>query len=378
MVNGQPAVVERKMGSLRIRTLAGVAAAVAAMACHDRARPRPADPWVVGREPITSIRGDSVEFAGIDGVERLSNGSVVVANTGASKVLVFDSRGRLTMATGAKGSGPGDFRGTLRLVAGSGDSTLVYDTALLRWSVLAPGGQFVRPLPQGAEPSLPTWLYRGAMVANSATRPVGRWAIAVVDRVRATDPDYRHLIEARIDRAGLLWIADSGNASRWQVFTDSVGPGHPVTLPAGAEWVSAGPGYVVLVVRDSLDLERVEVRSLVGVRDVDASPGASASVGLDTTLVARRLTALFPRLMMAQELFYSNHGRYSAAADSLEFRLDGAGRLLISGDSKRWLGVLVDPPSGVTCAVSVGFASPAGWSDGTPFCSSVRGLETAR
>ncbi len=365
------------MGSLRIRTLAAVVAAVSAGACHDRSAPLPADPWVVGEEPITSIRGDSVEFAGIDGVERLSNGSVVVANTGASKVLVFDSQGRLTMATGSKGSGPGDFRGTLRLVAGSGDSSLVYDTALLRWSVLAPGGQFVRQLSPGGEPSLPTWLYRGAMVANSGTRPVGRWAIAVVDRLRAADPDYRHLIEARIDRAGLLWIADPGSGSRWQVFTDSVGPGHPVTLPGGAEWVSAGPGYVVVVARDSLDLERVEVRSLAGFRG-DASAGTAAVVELDTTAAARRLTAAFPRLMMAQERYYSKHGHYSAAADSLEFRLDGEGRLLISGDSKRWLGVLVEPLSGVTCAVSVGFASPAGWSDGTPFCSSVRGPEHAR
>src|SRR5687767_10774943 len=70
--------------------------------------------WTVDAQPV--VRIGEVEaapvymFSGITGAVRLSDGRIVVADSGASNLRVYDARGRHVSTLGGPGSGPGEFQ----------------------------------------------------------------------------------------------------------------------------------------------------------------------------------------------------------------------------------------------------------------------------
>ena len=84
---------------------------------------------------------------------------------------------------------------------------------------------------------------------------------------------------------------------------------------------------------------------------------------------AAALLAAFPNLLMAQELYYSSHAKYTANVDSLRLNPPFPYLLFfLGGDSHGWSAVAVRPATGASCGISVGSPAPLGWLDGTPFC----------
>jgi hypothetical protein len=143
-----------------------------------------------------------------------------------------------------------------------------------------------------------------------------------------------------------------------------------VAIPKGFELVEAGDDFVLGVEHDAMDQELVRVYSLT--RTGNPAPPRKEPLA---PLIARRnpgegsLLADFRNLMMAQEVFYSNHASYTTDADSLAFTpATGAEVLILHGDKRRWAAILYDRKAGSTCGISVGFPAPAGWVDGYPFC----------
>ena len=131
---------------------------------------------------------------------RLSDRSILVANSGGFELLLFDSSGRFQRAIGRKGKGPGEFQGPISLFAWRADSVAVYDPATLRWTVFDPALVAARttsaPNPEMLQP---TWLYQGAVVNDGLLLPVYRWMVAALDTARRKDPEFQRLIRARRD-----------------------------------------------------------------------------------------------------------------------------------------------------------------------------------
>ena len=103
--------------------------------------------WRVAANPsivIGARAGDPrASLHNVQGVRRLRDGRIVIANDGSKQLLFFDSAGRYLEAVGGQGDGPGEFQFLTALWL-CGDSLRVYDGRLSRLSVFDPDGRFAR------------------------------------------------------------------------------------------------------------------------------------------------------------------------------------------------------------------------------------------
>lgn len=326
--------------------------------------------WEVSTQP-TLVIADSAnprghEFNGISSARRLGDRRILVANAGGPELVLYDSAGRYQRAVGRKGEGPGEFQGPISVFGWRSDSLVVYDPAVLRWTILDPVLVAARTVPVPSPDFLqPTWLYRGAIVVDGVNDPAPAWVLSVLDSVRKADPGYARLIRAWHDDVGALWIRDSLNIQRWLVYTHAGPPTAKVVLPPKFEPLEIGEDFVLGLTQDSLGVEEVRAHSL------QRPKGSAPARDLTPIQVPRELAMLqsFRDVLIAQEVHYSSHGSYTANLDSLKLNSQFPGRLfLVAGDSRHWAGVSVRPETGVTCGLSVGWPAPLGWLDGTPFC----------
>ncbi len=116
----------------------------------------PRSTWIEGM-PTLALSADAALTLGDSGADghglfrvrsvgRLRNGDLVVANGGASQILVFDSGGRLRRTIGRSGAGPGEFTNLVFSQVMS-DSIWAYDLLQRRVSVFTPNGAVVRTVP---------------------------------------------------------------------------------------------------------------------------------------------------------------------------------------------------------------------------------------
>jgi hypothetical protein len=203
------------------------------------------------------------------------------------------------------------------------------------------------------------------MINDGVRGGLPSWTLTVLAKARQADPDYSRLLHGRRDDLGALWIRDSLDHGRWAVHTDTSGARATVSLPDGVEPVQIGRDFVLGLERDSLDVERLTLRSLQRPPDT----GVGQGVEVEALPADPAIISALPSLLMVQEMHYVKHARYASSPDSLQLGTPLPFRLFIlAGDARRWSAVAVDAATGVTCGLSVGWPAPVGWLDGTPFC----------
>jgi len=108
----------------------------------------PRQQWMLSPQPVLSIGAldgtDAEMLYQVTDVERLSDGSWLVANGGTEEVRVFDSEGNYLRTVGRAGEGPGEFVSLSRVYVLPADSIAVYDSRQRRVTVFDPAGQTVR------------------------------------------------------------------------------------------------------------------------------------------------------------------------------------------------------------------------------------------
>ncbi|HST62000.1 MAG TPA: hypothetical protein VLK84_25085 [Longimicrobium sp.] len=118
--------------------------------------------WSLGAQPLARIGaggGAGQDLHRVYGGLVNRDGRIVVGNSGTGEIRFYDRTGIYLFASGREGSGPGEFRAINWLSAGRGDSILVYDLRMRRFSVLNAGGNFARAFESRAP--------------RGSTRPVG-------------------------------------------------------------------------------------------------------------------------------------------------------------------------------------------------------------
>lgn len=80
---------------------------------------------------------------GVMGAVRLSDGTIVVANSGTSELILFDAQGQHLATVGGEGQGPGEFSFIVSLAVLPGDTLLAYDLRQRRLSWFDSQGRFV-------------------------------------------------------------------------------------------------------------------------------------------------------------------------------------------------------------------------------------------
>ncbi len=106
--------------------------------------------WRFSDEPLLHIgvlEGDpSYQLFRVAGAVRLSDGRIVIANSGTNELRYYDSTGTYLSSSGRKGGGPGEFDGLMSLWVSAGDSLHTYDWRNRRISVFDSSGNFVRSI----------------------------------------------------------------------------------------------------------------------------------------------------------------------------------------------------------------------------------------
>lgn len=104
--------------------------------------------WKVAEQPtvdIGALDGDpNYQLYRASSVTRLSDGRIVVANSGTHELRIYSSEGRYLQTIGREGEGPGEFEGSLWVDRIPGDTLVVWDQGSERISVFSPDGEFVR------------------------------------------------------------------------------------------------------------------------------------------------------------------------------------------------------------------------------------------
>lgn len=81
---------------------------------------------------------------------RLSDGTIVIANTGSSEVRYYDEAGRHLRSSGRRGGGPGEFESISFMRRLAGDTVLIWDARNRRVTLLGPDGAYIRDFtPEG-------------------------------------------------------------------------------------------------------------------------------------------------------------------------------------------------------------------------------------
>jgi hypothetical protein len=83
-------------------------------------------------------------FNWIVAVRRLSTGNLVIANFDPISIRVFDRAGHLASTFGRKGEGPGEYIDLSDLIVLPGDSLLLLDRMLRRFTLLDQSGKYIR------------------------------------------------------------------------------------------------------------------------------------------------------------------------------------------------------------------------------------------
>lgn len=103
--------------------------------------------WTVAKEPRFAVGGtdarEEYQLFRVTGATLLSDGRLVVANSGTSELRYYSPEGVHLGSSGREGDGPGEMRGLMELLALEGDSvlTLSFRPGLTWWDSL---GEFVR------------------------------------------------------------------------------------------------------------------------------------------------------------------------------------------------------------------------------------------
>jgi len=111
---------------------------------------RPNEEWRIAEVPNISIGTMDGplhdQLTDVRGVVQLSDGRIVVANAGTMEIRCYSSGGKFLWTSGRRGQGPGDYWMLTSLSRYRGDSLLVHDFGLRRYSVIDASGRFARSL----------------------------------------------------------------------------------------------------------------------------------------------------------------------------------------------------------------------------------------
>lgn len=338
--------------------------AVVAGCAPEREQAAVAD-WALSASPTLAVGDvdgtDSMVFARVTDARLMASGELMVADGGASVLVVFDTAGVERMRLGRKGRGPGEFTGVMTLAGLAGDSIAVWDDGQSRWTLVRGNEPSIDPSARIEGPS--AWIHAGVLVLSErALMPA--WTPPLLQRLADSLPEIRH---GFVDETSLLWVNTDTEGRVWQAYTQAEAVGR-ITLPASMRPTQFRADAIVGVQTDSLGLERVVVHALT--RPDGIAPDRTPSPAFSPDSAARfALTAAMRTSVVAQEMQYANGMSYTMSADSLNVDMPAGARFKVLEANKRgWSGVGYFTATGFSCGMIVGGRVPRGWSEGEVRC----------
>jgi hypothetical protein len=336
--------------------------------------------WRLSDQPLFDVgvaQGEEpYELEGAASSLRLSDGRVLIANTGSNEIRVFGDHGHFLGRIGRKGSGPGEFEGSIQLVAAGANGFAAFDRGQDRLSSFDSAGNYGdarRVEGPGTFTSFPlwVWLYRANWIVGPADSS-GRTGIARALSSMGDPPAgaYRYV---QVASDGRIWsqVRMPGDSTEaWQVHAPDGALIAIVDLPQHFEIHQIGSDFVLGRHWDANDVEHIQLfgvtpdTTMMAVMDVPPLDSSSLASLSDPLKVSLR------NLVMAQEMFYAENNRYATRTGTLEWDAGGGVLHLMEADRRGWVGVLVHENGPVICGMAVGNSTPPGWGEGSPKCGS--------
>ncbi len=94
-----------------------------------------------------------VRFSFVTGAVLLSNGTIVIADSRDSRVVLLRKTGEVTKVVGRNGEGPGEFKGMWSIGECAPDTAYVYDRTLRRMTLITASGTVARTIPMTFSPT---------------------------------------------------------------------------------------------------------------------------------------------------------------------------------------------------------------------------------
>jgi hypothetical protein len=173
-------------------------------------------------------------FVNVSAVREISDGRLLVLDTGDGKVFLLDAAWTVGRQVGRNGNGPGEYASPVRLFAIAGDSSAVRDWGNSRLLIIAPGGDAAGTMPDRQPPACRGHAFQFGSYAAADT--LGRW--------------YTASTPAHYSSAGAPRPADSAAIVRWSAGcrADTIayvpnpwGKDHTVVFPNGL--VTSDPSW---------------------------------------------------------------------------------------------------------------------------------------
>jgi hypothetical protein len=300
---------------------------------------------------------------------RLSDSRILVLNAGSQQFRIYDHRGKLVLAKGRRGRGPGEFSdlAPTRLTRLSHDTISIFDGGRQKLYTFTLSGAYVREQQMSERDAYDGWYYRRSWIDGPA-QGNGRTTVrAAIDKLPPPEPAFGVRL-IRVSQAGHLWVRSNapGNGPiAWRVFDLAGKQIAAVSTPPRFEIHEIGRDYLLGVSRDEFDVEFVQLFRLEGAAGAPlqkiAGPDAPYTAALRPVTEETRKTIMpaVRDLMQRQEVFYSRPiNQYVYAKDVHEFEnwqpTKGFISHVVFGGSLGWLGLVVDRQNNLVCGVEVG------------------------
>jgi hypothetical protein len=157
--------------------------------------------WHLASQPaldVGVVDGDpDYQLFQVVGALRLSDGRIVIANSGTSELRFYDSSGEFNSKAGGRGGGPGEFQGLRWLGKLRADSLITFDWRNRRISIFDLAGNFARSITlDGLAPAPPSHTHVGQFADGSLIIGAQRLFASAVVQSGVYDDTIFHL---RID-----------------------------------------------------------------------------------------------------------------------------------------------------------------------------------
>jgi hypothetical protein len=218
--------------------------------------------WRLSDSPTLSMGvmgGDSAqEFYGIAGAVRLSDGTIVVANSGTHQLRYYTADGALVTTAGRRGDGPGEFQRLIGLVRLPGDTVGAIDARHPRLSVFDPGGRFARDIGLASNPlqylAIVGQFGDGTFLATSQRM---RTSSDLSNRTSGPARDTIRLVHVDATAAVVDTIGSFPNTRVTVKMVDMGGRSTPISIPVAFSpmtQVTAGLGAAYVGVSDTYEI----------------------------------------------------------------------------------------------------------------------------
>ncbi len=364
------------------------------------------DPPQVPEEPqVWRLSGDPVlEIGAVEGEEpyqlhqvggavRLSDGRILVSNTGSRELRLSGGGGDFLESIGKDGEGPGEFRAPTRIRKLPGDTVMVWDQALQRVSIFDARGRFLAmaPLPLSSQALFPgdEWLM-GRNWVDSPIRPRDREPVRRAVESLPPPDSLEGLRFVKVTNQGWLWVSPvrppADSALTWSVYDLEGRRRATVTTPPRFEPYEMGQDYVLGRYQDSLDVNYVRLYEMDGPRvspgsfvpslpvRPDGAPegGTTSPVPAPDPEVLAGMQATVKIMASLQEIHYSEHFTYTTKLEDLgglrrDLREEVGVEVPYAG-TDGWMVILTHRPTGKMCVLAYGYCVPMGWSPGRVIC----------